>query len=93
MRREVTTNCYYGTFSKSWTPPSEDTCTIVASFAGDDSYGSSSAATDVTVGPAPEPVLIPEAPTPADYTWTIVGAAIAVIIAVALVGALIFMKK
>ena len=89
----VTTNGYYGTFSKAWTPPNEDTYTIVASFAGDDSYGSSSAATAVTVGPAPEPVVVPEAPTPADYTWTIIGAAIAVIIAVALVGAVILMKK
>jgi hypothetical protein len=89
----VTTNGYYGTFEKAWTPSAEGTYQIVANFASDDSYGSSAAATAVTVGPAPEPITIPEQPTPADYTWTIIGAAIAVIIAVALVGAVILMKK
>ena len=80
----VTTNGYYGTFSKAWTPPGEATYEIIASFAGDDSYGSSAAATAVSVGPAPatpeqtEPQVIP------DYTMTIVGAAIAMMIAVAI---------
>jgi len=49
----TTTNAYYGTFSHAWTPPDEGTYEIIASFAGDDSYGSSAAATAVTVGPAP----------------------------------------
>ena len=49
----TTTNGYYGTFGKAWTPPKKDTYTIIATFAGDDSYGSSGAATAVTVGPAP----------------------------------------
>jgi hypothetical protein len=50
------TNGYYGTFAFPWTPTEEGTFEIVASFAGDDSYGSSSAATAVTVGPAVEGV-------------------------------------
>ena len=41
----TTTNGYYGTFAYAWTPPKEGIYTIMASFAGDDSYGSSSAAT------------------------------------------------
>jgi hypothetical protein len=49
----VTTTGYHGTFGKAWTPPKQDTYEIVASFEGDDSYGSSSASTFVTVGPAP----------------------------------------
>ena len=49
----VTTNGYYGTFGNAWTPPKEGVYTIMASFGGDDSYGSSSAATSVSVGPAP----------------------------------------
>jgi outer membrane protein assembly factor BamB len=49
----VTSNGYYGTFSLAWTPTKQDTYTIIATFAADDSYGSSSAATSVTVGPAP----------------------------------------
>jgi hypothetical protein len=87
----VTTNGYYGTFSKAWTPPKQDTYTIMANFAADDSYGSSMATTTVTVGPAPEEVVIPPATEPIDYTMTIIGAAIAAIIAVAIVGLLIFL--
>jgi hypothetical protein len=52
----VTTSGYYGTFGKEWTPSTEGTWEIVASFASDDSYGSSAASTWVTVGPAPEEV-------------------------------------
>jgi hypothetical protein len=89
----ATTNAYYGTFSKGWTPPKEGTYTITASFAGDDSYGSSGAGTAVVVGPAAEPITFPEQPTPADYTMTIIGGVIAVIIAVAIVGILLYKKK
>jgi outer membrane protein assembly factor BamB len=78
----VTTNGYYGTFTKEWTPPSEGTYEIIASFAGDDSYGSSGASTAVSVGPATEPIDFPQSPTPADYTMLIVGGVIAIIIAV-----------
>ncbi|UCC58926.1 MAG: PQQ-like beta-propeller repeat protein [Candidatus Bathyarchaeum sp.] len=52
----TTTDGYYGTFSHAWTPPDEGTYKIIANFIGDDSYGSSGAATGVTVGPAPEEV-------------------------------------
>ena len=89
----VTTNGYYGTFSKAWTPTKQDTYTIVASFAGDDSYGSSAASTAVTVGPAPQTPETPTYPTPPDYTMTIIAGVIAVIIAVALVGVLMLRKK
>ena len=89
----VTTNGYYGTFGKTWTPPSQDTYTIIASFAGDDSYGSSAAATAVTVGPAPQTPETPTFPTPIDYTMTIIAGVIAVIIAVAIVGILVLRKR
>jgi hypothetical protein len=52
----TTTNGYYGTFSHSWTPPDEGKYEILANFAGDASYGSSGAATAITVGPATEDV-------------------------------------
>jgi hypothetical protein len=94
---EVTTSAYYGTFEMAWTPPAEGSYKIVASFAGDDSYGSSGAATAVSVGPTPEPVQFPEQVTPTDYTMTIVYAAVAIIvavvIAVAIVGVLILRKR
>jgi hypothetical protein len=87
----VITNGYYGTFSQTWTPPDEGTYTITASFDGDDSYGSSSAATAVAVGPAPttstgtEQVIMP------DYTNTILMGVAAVIVAVIIVGLLIIL--
>ena len=87
----TTTNGYYGTFSMSWTPPAEGKYEIIASFASDDSYGSSAASTAVTVGSAPEPITFPEQVVPADYTWTIVGMGIAIIIAVAI--AVLILRK
>jgi outer membrane protein assembly factor BamB len=90
----TTTNGYYGTFTQAWTPPDEGTYTIMASFAGDDSYGISSGATGLTVGPAPAPYPTPpEAPTPIDYTALLYGILIAVIIAIVLALVLIFRPK
>jgi hypothetical protein len=93
----TTTNGYGGTFGISWTPPNEDTYTIFASFNGDDSYGSSTATTSLTVGPAPATPTTPEIPTPVDNTMTIIGTGIAIIIAVviavAIVGILLYRKR
>jgi hypothetical protein len=89
----VTTSAYYGTFEKAWTPQAEGTYKILASFAGDDSYGSSGAATAVSVGPAPAAIQFPEQTAPIDYTMTIIGGVIAVIIAVAMVGIVLYRKK
>ncbi len=89
----VTTNGFYGTFSKAWTPPDEDTYTIVASFLGDDSYGISSAATGLSVGPAAEKISIPEQILPPDYTMIILAGIIAIIIAVVLATIILYRKK
>jgi hypothetical protein len=79
----TTTNGYYGTFAYAWTPPKEDTYTILASFAGDGSYGSSSAATAVSVGPAPAVSPTPTPPeAPPDNTGLLYGIMAAVIIAI-----------
>ena len=88
----VTTNGYYGTFGLKWTPETEGDFEIVASFAGDDSYGSSGAATYVTVGPAaaaggtvePEPE-----PEPTPLISTEIAIAIVVVAAV-VIGAVAF---
>jgi len=48
-------------FRYAWTPPDEGLYTILATFYGDDSYGSSYAGTGLSVGPAPTPY--PEAPS------------------------------
>ncbi len=91
----VTTNGYYGTFSKAWTPPSEGTYTVMASFAADDSYGSSEAATAITVGPASEPITTPEQQTikmpPIELYF--IGATAGIIIAIAIVGVLLLRKR
>jgi hypothetical protein len=93
----TTTNGYSGTFGMAWTPPKEDTYTIMASYNGDDSYGSSMATTYVTVGPASSEQQTQPGVTVPDYTMTIVYAAIAIIIAVvlavAIVGVLMLRKK
>ena len=91
----TTTNGYYGTFSKSWTPPTEGKYEIIANFLADESYGSSASSTAVTVGPALEKITIPEQTTPPDYTMTIVGAAIAIIavVIIAVAAAVLMLRK
>ena len=78
-----------GHFKHQWTPPTKDVYTITATFMGDDSYGSSWAATGLGVDPAPEPApeygspewpAYPEAPA---YT-TIDLAVIAAVVVVAI---------
>ncbi|HLN44947.1 MAG TPA: PQQ-binding-like beta-propeller repeat protein [Candidatus Sulfotelmatobacter sp.] len=90
----VTTDGYYGTFSKTWTPDKEGDYKIIASFAGDESYGSSSASDSLTVGPAPATTDTGQQPeiTVPDYTLTLIVGFIAVIIAVA-IAVLILRKK
>ena len=91
----VTTNGYYGTFSYAWTPPNEGTYTIMASFAGDDSYGSSTSATAVLVGPAPSiaPTATPTQITMPPFENYTIGATIAIIVAIAIVGILMLRKR
>lgn len=78
----ATTNGYYGTYSLAWTPEKQDTYTIIAQFAADDSYGSSSDATAVTVGPAPEPIDFPPTTEPVDFSTLLYGTLAAVIVAI-----------
>ncbi len=95
----TTTNGYYGTFAMAWTPTKQDTYTIMANFAGDDSYGSSGAATAVTVGPAPptndnntnnQPINTVDN-TPILYA--IAGVGVAMILAIAVAAVLIMRKR
>jgi outer membrane protein assembly factor BamB len=90
----VTTDGYYGTFSKTWTPAAEGTYKIIASFAGDESYGSSAASTAISVGTATEAPEIPQVTTP-DYTMTIIYSAIAIMIVavLAVAAAVLLLRK
>ena len=80
----VTTNGYYGTFSYAWTPPNKSLYTVIAQFASDDSYGSSSAATAISVGSAIETPTPTPQEQPVDNTALLYGILIAVIIAIVL---------
>jgi hypothetical protein len=90
----TTTDGYYGTFGLSWNPENEGTYKIIASFAGDDSYGSSDAATYVTVGPAAAAngQIVPEG-HPLISTEVAIIAAVAVVAIVAVVGYWVLRKR
>jgi len=81
-----------GKFSYMWTTPDvPGKYTIIATFAGTNSYYASYDETAVGVSEAPPATPPPQYPIPIDPTWTIVGIGIAIIIAVVLVG--IWIKK
>jgi hypothetical protein len=96
----TTTNAYYGNYGMEWTPPKAITYTITATFAGDDSYGSSTAGTSLLVTPAssttPAPTVT-QAPTgyatTSDIATYMIGGVVAIIIAIAIVGALVLRKR
>jgi hypothetical protein len=93
----VTSDGYYGTFSKTWTPTIPGDYKIIASFAGDDSYGSSSAATALSVGTSSATATPAPAQATPDYTMTIVSVGIAlaivVIVSVAIATVLLLRKR
>jgi hypothetical protein len=81
-----------GMFSFTWTPDAQGSYNVVATFAGSESYWPSYAESSFAVGAAVKTPEIPQIVIP-DYTNTILGSAIAVIIAVAVVGALMLRRK
>jgi len=86
-----------GNFGYAWTPTIPGLYKITASFAGDDSYGSSSATAYATVSEVPASTTVPtpiplEAQTNTLMTTVIVGV-IAVIIAIGIVGLLLLRKR
>jgi hypothetical protein len=88
----TTTDAYDGTFSLAWTPPKEDTYKITARFAGDDSYGSSTAATSlvtVSAPASPSPTATP--PEAAPDNAPLLYATLAIIVAIVIVGLLIIL--
>lgn len=82
-----------GGFEKMFVPEVPGEYTIIATFAGSQSYGSSYAQTYLGVSEAPPATAPPEYPQPIDPTMTIVGTGIAIIIAVAVAAILILRKK
>jgi outer membrane protein assembly factor BamB len=92
----VTSNGYYGTFGIEWTPPKTGTYEIIASFAGDESYGSSAASTTLSVGlspsgsQTPQPTAVPVEMTPLFYGLAV--GVIVIVIAIAIATLLILRK-
>jgi hypothetical protein len=83
-----------GFFSYAWpTPDIPGKYTIVATFAGSESYWPSYQETACFVSEAAPTTTPPQYPVPIDYTMSIIGAAIAVIIAVAIVGLILLLRK
>lgn len=86
-----------GTFGYAWTPEITGEYKITATFAGDDSYGSSWAQTYATVTEASEAPVTPTAISfdaiNSTVTTTVIGGVIAIIIAIVLVGLLILRKR
>jgi hypothetical protein len=70
-----------GGFRFEWTPPSDGLYTIIASFASDESYGSSWASTGLSIGAAQEPEPEPTAYTTAELV-IIVGVVATIVVGV-----------
>ncbi|MCJ7561028.1 hypothetical protein MUO79_10500, partial [Candidatus Bathyarchaeota archaeon] len=83
-----------GFFSYQWTPDISGKYTVIATFAGTNSYWPSYAKTAMGVQEAPPAAVAPEpaAPLPPYETYTI-GTGIAIIAAVAIVGLMLLRKK
>jgi len=83
-----------GLYSYMWeTPEVPGKYTVIATFAGSESYYSSYAETAMGISEAPPVTSPPEYPQPVDTTWTIVGVGIVLLSANALVGLLILRKR
>jgi hypothetical protein len=83
-----------GAFGYAWkTPDVTGKYTIIATFAGSESYYASFAETYAVVSEAPTATPTPTYPVPPDTTWTIIGMGIAIIIVVIIVGILLLLRK
>ena len=93
----TTTSNVYGTYSLTWTPDIPGDYTVISSFAGSNSYYPSSSATAFHASsPAATPtttaVPVLNFATTSDLILYIVGATVAIIIAIAIVGILLLRK-
>jgi hypothetical protein len=76
-----------------FTPEVPGKYTVIATFEGSESYWPSYAETNINVKEAPAATAAPEYPQPIDYTLTIIGATVVLLMAIAIVGILILRKK
>ncbi len=95
---DVTTDGYSGAYGYTWKPQTIGQYTISATFKGDDSYGSSFATTFASLTEEASPTattttVINFEEANSNITSTVIAAAIAIIIAIAIVGILTLRKK
>jgi hypothetical protein len=92
--REIgkTTTDINGFFTLNWKPDITGNYTVYANFAGSESYWPSYAVTSFAVDPAATPAPTPQPVVVPDYTWTIIGMGIAMILAVVIATILILRK-
>jgi hypothetical protein len=79
---DTVTSDVSGSFQCAWAPPDTGVYKITATFAGDDSYGSSWAETAVNVGAAPTEAPTTTAIPQVDYMPTLTGILAAVVVAI-----------
>ena len=85
-----------GMFTLPWTPDIEGAYTVIATFAGSESYWPTSAETSFVVGPAPAQPIPPVEQPPSMTDTYIMYAAVAIIVAIAIatiVIVLLFRKR
>jgi hypothetical protein len=83
-----------GTFGYAWTTPDvPGKYTVIATFAGSNSYWPSYTETTMVISEAAPTPSPPQYPVPIDYTMSIIAAAIAVIIAVAIATIILLLRK
>jgi len=94
----VTSEGYSGTYAYTWTPTLPGNYKLTATFAGDDSYGSSFATAYAIVAQAPSTTITP-APIISqglganEFYPALIGATIAIIIAMAVVAVILLRKR
>ena len=93
----VTSDGYTGAYGFTWNPDKVGQYTITATFAGDDSYGSSFATTYISVGAAattaPSPTATSQVQAQTPYELYIIGMGIAIIIVVIAMSLLLLKKR
>jgi hypothetical protein len=90
---DTTTSDDSGMFKKAFVPEVPGEYTIIATFGGSKSYYSSYAETAIYVDEAPPPTPEPAVLTLPPFETYIMGATVAIIIAIAIVGLLLFRKR
>jgi hypothetical protein len=87
----TTTSTPGGSFGFTWTPDISGDYVLYATFAGSNSYWPTTAETSFYAADTPTVAPTPVAAQPVDSTMTIIGVGVAIIIVIAIIGAILLM--